>query len=75
VVRAVVFHSHLKISRKHPSIHTVAPSDVDRARRVQGSQHFVRCFLRVHPFLNLHLSERIIVRTTTVVAALHVINV
>ena len=47
---------------------------MDRARRVQSSQHSVRCFLWVQPLLNLGLGERIVVRTSSriVVAPLHV---
>lgn len=68
-----MLHSHLKVSRQHPCVHTAAPSNVDRARRVQSSQHSVRCFLWVQPLLNLRLCERIVVRTShIVVAPLHV---
>jgi hypothetical protein len=72
VVRAVVFHSHLKVCCQHPSVvyaSTTAPY-VDSARGVQSGEHAI---LLCAPFclLNSTLIKRV-VTATAVLAALHI---
>jgi hypothetical protein len=73
VVRAVVFHCHLKVCSQHPRVaHAASAAHVDRSGRVKRGQHTVLLLataIRSGLLLDHALVERVVVRS--ILAALH----